>query len=177
MPIKNTQTRYGIVSILLHWVMAILIIGLIIVGLYMVQIPISLRKLKLYGWHKEYGILALMLATLRILWRWDNIIPELNIPTWEKIAARTAHWTFYLFMFAMPITGWLITSSAGLPVSFFGLFVLPNLVTADENHRVLFEEIHKWLGYGLIGLILLHTSAALKHHFIDKDDILRRMIS
>lgn len=177
MRIINTTTRYGIISILLHWLMAILLIALLGLGLYMVGLPISLEKLKLYGWHKEYGILAFFLVLLRIIWRGVNITPHLSLPLLEKIAARTVHWAFYGFMFAMPITGWLITSAAGLPVSVFGWFVLPNLIAPNSDWLKLFEEIHKWLGYGLIATIILHASAALKHHFINKDDILRRMLS
>ena len=79
-------------------------------------------------------------------------------------------------MFALPITGWLITSAAGLPASFFGLITLPNLVAPNEELRLLFQQVHQWLGYALIAVIGLHAAAALKHHFIDKDDILRRMI-
>jgi len=177
MRIKNTEDRYGMTAITLHWVMAILLIALLGLGLYMTGLPISLEKLKLYGWHKEYGILALMLVFLRIAWRLINFTPRLNLSLLEKIAARTVHWAFYVFMFAMPITGWLITSAAGLPVSFFGLFVLPDLISPHPDLIKLFGEIHKWLGYGLIVTIILHTSAALKHHFINKDDILRRMLS
>lgn len=176
MQIENTKSNYGLIAILLHWIMAILLIALLILGLYMVQLPISLDKLKLYGWHKEYGLLALILVLMRIIWRFSNTTPLLSIPWWEKVAARSAHWIFYILMFAMPITGWLMTSAAGLPVSFFGWFVLPDLVAADANLMNLFTEIHKWLGYGLIALLTIHITAALKHHFINKDDILRRMI-
>lgn len=177
MRLRNSATHYGIIAIFLHWVMAILLIALLILGLYMTDMPISLEKLRFYGWHKEYGILALFLVILRIGWRLSNITPALALPLLEKIAARTVHWAFYGFMFAMPITGWLITSAAGLPVSFFGLFVLPDLVSPNPDLMKLFEEIHEWLGYGLIAAIILHASAALKHHFINKDDILKRMLS
>ncbi len=177
MHIKNTESGYGMIAIFLHWLMAILLIGLLVFGLYMVNMPISLAKLKLYGWHKEYGILALMLVLIRIVWRLANLTPYLALPLWEKIAARTVHWAFYVFMFAMPITGWLITSAAGLPVSFFGLFVLPDLVSPNPDLMKLCQEIHAWLGYGLIATIVLHTAAALKHHFINRDDILKRMLS
>lgn len=177
MQIKNSQNNYGIIAILLHWVIAILLIGLLALGIYMVRLPISLEKLKFYGWHKEYGILALMLALVRIAWRFANATPLLNeLALWERFAARLVHWAFYVFMFAMPITGWLVTSAAGLPVSFFGLFVLPTLIAPNEAQFNLFAEIHEWLGYGLIATIILHVSAALKHHFINKDDILRRML-
>jgi len=177
MRIKNNDTHFGVIAILLHWIIAFLIIGLLILGLYMVELPISLEKLKLYGWHKEYGLLVLALAIIRLAWRLINITPNLSLPLWEKIAARTVHWAFYGFMFAMPITGWLITSSAGLPASFFGLLTMPDLVAPNEEKRQFFEELHRWIGYGLIATIALHILAALKHHFINKDDILRRMLS
>ncbi|HGI8166039.1 TPA: cytochrome b [Legionella pneumophila] len=177
MRLKNSESHFGLVAILLHWVMAILIIGLLALGLYMVELPISLQKLKLYGWHKEYGLLVLALVIVRLSWRIINSTPQLTLPWWEKLAARLMHWAFYGFMFAMPISGWLITSAAGLPASFFGLFTLPNLIAPNEAWREFFEWAHQWLGYGLIAAIFLHVSAALKHHFINKDDILRRMIS
>jgi cytochrome b561 len=176
MLIKNSGSHFGVVAILFHWVMAILIIALLILGLYMVRVPISLEKLKLYGWHKEYGMLALLLVVARSIWRVSNLIPLLTLPWWEKLAARTVHYTFYGFMFAMPLTGWIITSSSGLPVSFFGLFVFPDLISPNTDTMQLFQQIHKWLGYGLIATIVLHSAAALKHHFINKDDILRRML-
>src|SRR6185312_8715047 len=130
MIIKNTHNHYGIVAILFHWVIALVIIGLLAEGLYMVSLPISLQKLKLFGWHKEYGILVLALASLRLGWRLANQVPALpdTLPWWQKVASRAVHWAFYGFMFAMPVTGWLITSAAGLPISFFGWFTLPNLV-------------------------------------------------
>ncbi|WED43582.1 cytochrome b [Legionella cardiaca] len=177
MRLKNSENHYGLISISFHWLIALLMIGLVILGLYMVTLPISLQKLKLYGWHKEYGFLVLGLAMLRLLWRLINVPPNLSLPAWEKFAARAVHWTFYGLMFALPITGWLITSAAGLPASFFGLITLPNLVAPSEELRIVFQELHAWLAYGLIGLIGLHTAAALQHHFINKDDILRRMIS
>jgi cytochrome b561 len=176
MRIKNSETHFGSVAIILHWVVAVLIIGLIALGLYMVKMPISLEKLKFYGWHKEYGIVVLLLAVARSMWRLSNILPQLNLPLYEVIAARAMHYAFYGFMFALPITGWLITSAAGLPVSCFGWFVLPDLIAPNMAYIHQFEEIHQWLGYALIAAICMHTAAALKHHFINKDDILVRML-
>lgn len=176
MQLKNTETRFGVVAILFHWIMAILIIGLLALGLYMIRLPLSLEKLKLYGWHKETGMLVLMLVMLRSIWRVSNMIPSLSLPRWELWAARGVHYLFYVLMFAMPLTGWLMTSFSGFPVSFFGLFVFPDLVSTHPEYIHLFKKIHEWLGYGLIAIIVLHTCAALKHHFIDKDDILRRML-
>jgi cytochrome b561 len=178
MQLKNTNNTYGYIAILLHWIMAVLIIALLILGLYMTNLPIGLQKLKLYGWHKELGVLALALVLIRILWRLTNITPSLRplLPLWEAIAARCTHWIFYLLMLALPITGWIMSSAAGLPVSFFGLFVLPDIISSNETVRMLFQQIHEWLGYAIIGFICLHVAAALKHHFINKDDIMRRML-
>lgn len=177
MQITNSENRFGLVNILLHWLMAILIVGLVIVGLYMTRIPVSLQKLKLYGWHKEFGILVLMLVMFRIVWRISNILPTLaSLSPIERLAARAMHWAFYFFMVALPITGWLVTSAAGLPVSFFDLFLLPNLIAPNEQLRIFFEEVHEYLAYGLIIAFCGHVSAALKHHFINKDDILRRIL-
>lgn len=175
---RNTKNNYGWIAILLHWLMAIIMIALLAMGLYMVRLPISLAKLKLYGWHKEYGILILALVLVRVAWRLSNYMPLLpsTMPKWEKLAARSAHLAFYLFMFALPLSGWMISSAAGLPVSFFGLFVLPDLISPDESIRLVLQQLHEWLGYGLIALIILHVSAALQHHFYNRDDILRRML-
>ena len=157
--------------------MALIIIGLIILGLYMTGLPFGLKKLKLYGLHKEIGILILMLVIIRIIWRVWNIIPPLpSMPLWQKLAAYGAHYAFYVFMFAMPITGWMLSLAAGLPVSFFGIFVLPDLVAPNEHLRILLILAHKWLGYGLILTIFAHVGAALFHHFVHKDDVLRRML-
>lgn len=177
MQIQNTSDRFGIIAILFHWGMAILLIGLVVLGLYMNYIPISAQKLKLYGWHKEWGIAALMLALFRIIWSVSQIHPSLAaLQPMEKMAARTVHRLFYFFMFALPISGWLMTSAAGLPVSFFGFFLLPDLVSSSEENRLLLQTIHTWLGYGLILIFFAHVSAAMKHHLINKDTILRRML-
>lgn len=175
--ITNTKNRFGIMAILLHWSMAILLVGLLALGLYMTRLPISLQKLKLYGWHKEFGVLALILVTVRLTWRLRNTTPSLgNLLRWEVIAARAVHGTFYIFMLALPMSGWLITSAAGLPVSFFGWFLLPNLVSPNVAQRILFSEVHEWLAYAFILVFCIHVSAALKHYFITKDNMMQRMI-
>lgn len=177
MQLKNTKHNFGVVSIILHWLMAILIVCMIAVGLYMTDLPKSPEKFQFYGWHKEFGILILMLAIVRLTWRLRNITPTLEAsPRWEMITARTVHWAFYFFMFANPLTGWMMSSSAGVSVSFFGLFTLPNLVSPSKTGQALFATIHQYLAFTLIAILCLHTAAALKHHFINKDSILRRML-
>ena len=176
MQLTNTENRYGLVSIVFHWTMAFIVILMLCLGLYMTNLPVSLQKLKLYGWHKEWGLIILMLISMRFLWRLFSIIPSLSeLPWWERKAAKVVHWAFYIVLFAMPVTGWLMSSFASLPVSFFGLFVMPDIVSPSEEKRMLFAEIHEWLTYILIAMIVLHVAAALKHYVIDKDDILQRM--
>ena len=176
MQYKNTETRFGVVSIFLHWLMTILMIGLLLLGLYMTRIPISLLKLKLYGLHKEVGILILVLAIIRIIWRFTNAVPHLTMPRWEVIVAKAAHFAFYAFMLILPVTGWIMSSAAGLQVSLFGWFELPDFVGPSEHLQAIMIEVHKWLAYCLIAAICVHVVAALKHHFINNDTVLRRML-
>ncbi|WP_131781058.1 cytochrome b [Legionella gresilensis] len=176
MDIKNTSSHYGLVAIILHWLLAIIVIAMLCVGLYMVSLDTSPEKLRLYGLHKAFGVVVLTLVTLRVLWRFINITPQLTIPRWERNAALTVHWLLYILLFAMPLTGWLMSSAAGFPVSFFGLFTLPNLIAPNDYWRDFFAQAHELLAYILIALITLHVFAALKHHFYDKDDTIRRML-
>jgi cytochrome b561 len=157
--------------------MAFIIIGLLAVGLYMVRLPIGLWKLKLYGFHKEFGALVFFLILLRILWKLINATPSLpeHMPNWQKLAARSVHHALYFVVFIMPIFGWLTSSAAGLSVSFFGLFTLPDLVSANPAWQENFALIHGLLGYTLIGLLGLHVGAVFQHYFIYKDNLLRRM--
>jgi len=176
--VKNTDVHYGWISIIIHWVMGVLLLGLSVLGVYMVRLPISLSKLRLYGYHKEFGMLVLFLVIIRLIWRLINVLPHLpdDIPQWQEFAAHAMHRVFYLFMFAMPVTGWLITSAAGLPMSVFGLMVMPDLIAANKSVIPMFIFIHKWAGYVLICAILGHTGAALHHHLVKKDGVLRRML-
>lgn len=176
--IKNTFEAYGLIAKLFHWIMALILIGLVILGLTMVELPFGVQKLKLYRWHKEYGILILLLVTLRLLWRWGNIVPllPLHLPWWQKWAAHGVHYAFYALMFALPLTGWALSSAAGLPVSFFGLFVLPDWVKPNEALRITLSTVHRYFAYLFIAVLCAHVGAALIHHFYYKDNILRRMI-
>jgi cytochrome b561 len=180
-PIENTEDNFGIIAILFHWAMALMIIGLAGLGLYMVTLPdvgFNTTKIMLILYHKEFGVLVLVLLAVRWAWRVTHLLPRLaaQLPDWQKLAARFVHLSFYALMFALPITGWLMSSVASIPVSFFGLFMLPDFLPRDDY---LFQQligIHKWLGYVLILCIFVHTRAALRHHFLFKDDTLRRML-
>jgi cytochrome b561 len=179
--IGNTVNSYGIIAIVLHWFMAVVLVALVALGMYMVERPdvgFDTTKIWLILYHKEFGILVLALATLRLAWRAINALPRLveQLPEWQKVAARFVHLCFYALMFALPITGWLMSSAAGFPVSFFGLFDLPDFVSYDDYLFQRFVAIHKWLGYALIALIVVHSGAALRHHFVFRDGTLRKML-
>ncbi|WP_323844126.1 cytochrome b [Microbulbifer magnicolonia] len=178
--LMNTHQRYGAVAIALHWLMAVLLIALIAQGLYMSDLPdVGFNKEKILHivYHKEYGILALGLAAVRLAWRVGNVLPDLveEIPDWQKVAARFVHLSFYGFMFALPISGWLMSSAAGIPVYVFG-FRLPDLIAHNEYRFQQLIEMHKWLGYALIGFIVLHAGAALRHHFLSRDNTLKKIL-
>lgn len=179
--IENTRQRYGIVAIVLHWVMAALLITLLALGLYMTSLPdagFDKTKITLILYHKELGVLAFALASVRLAWRVGNVLPALvaGLPEWQQLSARFVHLALYGVMFALPLTGWLMSSAAGIPVSFLSLFNLPDLVARNDRLFHLMIEVHAWLAYLLIGLLVLHIGAALEHHFIFKDETLKKML-
>jgi cytochrome b561 len=179
--IENTEDRYGAVAILLHWLMAFLVIGLLVLGIYMVTLPdagFNTKKITLILYHKQLGLLALVLLAVRWGWRLTSVLPQLvaHLPDWQKIAARFVHLSFYALMFVLPMTGWLMSSAAGIPVSLFGLFTLPDFLPRDEQLFQRLIDVHKWLAYVLVLVIVVHVGAALRHHFVFKDDTLRKML-
>jgi cytochrome b561 len=180
-PIKNTEDRYGTIAILFHWSMAFLVMGLAALGLYMVTLPdvgFNTKKVTLVLYHKEFGVLVFVLLATRLAWRVTHILPRLveHMPDWQQIAARFVHLAFYALLFALPMTGCLMSSAAGIPVSFFGFFMLPDFVHRDDDLFQQYMAVHKWLGYVLILFIFIHAGAALRHHFVSKDDTLRKML-
>ena len=179
--LANTPQRYGSIAILLHWAMAALILGLIASGLYMVRLPdvgFDTWKITLILAHKALGMLALVAVALRLLWRWANVLPKLvdGLPEWQRVAARFVHLAFYALMFALPVTGWLMSSAGGYPTPFFGWFTVPDLIGFNESLFRLFIAMHRWLGYTLLLLLVLHAGAALQHHLGLRDETLRRIL-
>jgi len=178
MPLRNSADRYGLVAKALHWTIALVIIGLIASGWYMVGLSYYDRWYpRLLDLHKAFGILALELGALKILWSLYSRPPPLSgLPRWERIAARSVHGMLYLLMLAVPVTGYAISTSAGDPVSVFGLYEVPALLPAWKGLERVATDLHYYLAYLTLALVVLHAAAALKHAFIDKDDTLRRMI-
>jgi cytochrome b561 len=127
--------------------------------------------------HKSFGITILALAAVRLAWRWiDRPPPPPPMPRWQEIAARLNHWALYALLFALPLTGWLMSSAANRPVSWFGLAQLPDFVAPDAGLKEVFEEAHELLVNVLFVLVALHVAATLKHQFVDRDGLLSRML-
>jgi cytochrome b561 len=180
-PIGNTEAGYGFIAVALHWVMAALLIGLAALGVYMVALPdvgFDTRKILLILYHKELGMLALVLFAMRLAWRVTNILPNLveDLPDWQKVTARFVHLCFYALMFALPMTGWLMSSAAGFPVSFLQLFPLPDLIGPSDYLFRQLIDIHKWLSYALLAFLAVHAGAALRHRFTYRDGASSRML-
>jgi cytochrome b561 len=178
MPLKNTPDRYGAVAKFFHWTIVLLIILQYILITYAEELPRGMEKLKIITYHKSFGVTVLALAVLRLLWRFMNKVPELprHMSAMEVGLARFSHFALYALIFAMPLSGWIMSSAQNFPVSYFGWFSLPALVTPDRGLGELMEDAHEFLFNALLAVAVLHVIGALKHHFWDKDDVLRRML-
>jgi cytochrome b561 len=179
MPLRSTSAKFGAVAKLFHWAMALMIIGMLALGLYMHELSFSPEKFKLYGWHKSFGMTILVLALLRLGWRAIDVKPDHlpSMPADHVKLANAAHWALYGLMLSMPLSGWLMTSATGTPIDMFGTGILvPSLIGADEDALTLLKIIHDFLGKLLMAVAVIHIGAALKHQFLDKDATLRRML-
>ena len=171
---SNGYTR---TAIALHWTIAALIITAFTLGWIMTDLAISPLKLRMFNWHKWVGITVLGLFFVRLLWKLTHRAPPLlPMPAWQRISAHALHGLLYLLMLAQPITGWLYSNAAGFPVVYLGLIPLPNLTGKDKALAEIYEERHSLVGWILLAAIGLHVAAAIKHHFFDRDDTLRRML-
>jgi cytochrome b561 len=168
---------YGRTAAGLHWLTAAAVLGMIGVGLWMVGLPIGRQKLVVYGWHKWIGLTIMVLTMVRLAWRWSHTPPPLpdRLARWELRSAPVAHGLLYLLLLAMPLTGWLMTSAAGLPVFWFGLFQVPDLVDRDPVLFELFRSAHHWLSRALIVLLAIHIGAVVRHDVLRRDGVFRRM--
>ncbi len=176
-----SASRYGLTAILLHWSLGLAIVALFGAGLYMVNLPFSPLRLKLYNWHKWTGMTLLVLSAVRLVWRVTHRPPALPIriadamPTWQHQIHHATHTALYILFFAVPLLGWAYSSAAGFPIVLFGALPLPDLVPADKALAGLLKPWHQASAFALIGLALLHAAAALKHQFIDRDGLISRM--
>ncbi len=179
---KNNQptprSEYTAMAKGLHWLMALGLCSLFALGLYMADLHLSPWKLKLYSWHKWAGVTLFLLAWLRLLWRFTHRPPALpgHMSPLERLVAHCGHALLYLLLFAIPLSGWLMSSAKGVQTVYFGLWPIPDLLTKDKALGDVLHEIHETLNWLLALTVAGHALAALKHHFVDRDEVLQRML-
>lgn len=174
----SSPSRYTRTAITLHWLIALMIIANFGLGLTMADMDLSPQKLKFFSWHKWVGVTIFMLVCVRLLWRLGHAAPALPMcmPAWQATAAHLSHMLLYVLMFVIPLSGWLYSSAAGKSVVYLGLIPLPDLVAADKGLAETLKDVHEYLNYVLAALVLLHVAAAWKHHLVDRDDVMSRML-
>jgi cytochrome b561 len=173
-----SSPRYSALAIGLHWLIAVAIFGSFAVGLYMADLPLSPQKLKLYSWHKWAGVTIFMFVILRLVWRLSHRPPELpaGMPVWQRTVAEATHVLLYVLMVTIPLSGWLSSSALGFQTVYFGVLPLPDLLHKNKELGEFLEGVHSLLNFSMAALVVAHLGAALKHHFIDRDDVLTRML-
>ena len=181
MTYKNTPQKlvvsYSTTAIAFHWLMALGLIANFSFGVFMHELPLSPQKLQYYSWHKWAGITLLGLVTLRLVWRLVVRPPALlPAPAWQQKVAHLLHALLYILMFAIPLSGWMMRSASGCPGVRFGVWQLPGLVPKDKPLFEVLKDAHEALNTGLLVLVIVHVAAALKHHLVDRDATLRRML-
>ncbi len=175
----NTIDRFGLVAIILHWVIALTIFGLFVVGWYMIDLTYYDKlKYTLPAFHKSIGMLLILVFVFSLIWKMINLTPKPveGSTGFEIIASKLAHLGLAGLIAIILLTGYLIPTAKGMGISVFGWFEVPATITSIPQQEDITGLIHKYLAYTVIGLALLHAAAALKHHFINKDDTLRRML-
>ncbi|MET4692233.1 cytochrome b [Endozoicomonas lisbonensis] len=176
---KNTTTSYGLVSILIHWISALTVFGLFGVGLYMMSLSYyDPLYQSLPWWHKSIGLTLFAATLFRLLWKAINIRPA-HLPEHSKTIIRlavSAHHLIYILLFAIMLSGYLISTADGRPVSFFGWFEVPALISGISGQEDIAGDVHFYLAWSLVILASLHGLAAIKHQLIDRDRTLTRMI-
>lgn len=169
---------YTRTAIALHWLIALGIFCALPLGMVMTELKLSPTKLQLYSYHKWLGISILGLVLLRILWRATHTPPPLvaGMARWQRVAAQGAHHALYALMVAAPLSGWLMSSALGVSVVWFGVWPLPDLIGKNKELGEALKTVHAALDYTLLAVVVVHMLGALKHHLIDRDETLTRML-
>lgn len=178
MSLRNTRSTYGSVAKTFHWVTFILVSGMILIGLTVKKMPDNVA-FQAMVMHKSTGLMILALTSVRFFWTLINPKPELppQAKAWEIVVEKVVHWAFYFLLILMPISGWVMATAANKPPTLFGSTPLPLPgVPIDKPLSKMAGHWHEFFAWVLIALIVLHVLAALKHHYIDKDNILKRMM-
>jgi cytochrome b561 len=177
MAMGETGEQYSGAAIALHWLTALLIVANLGLGLSMVPLPISPRKLQWYIWHKWIGITVFLLTCARLGWRQVRPPPpQVAMPEWQRRAAVAAHRLMYALLLLIPVSGWLYSSSTGVQVVYLGLVPLPDLVPPNKALAAVLKATHVTLNFTLFALVCVHAAAAFKHHFVNHDPVMTRML-
>jgi cytochrome b561 len=170
--------RYTGVAIGLHWLMLIALVGAFTMGLYIQELSFSPTKLQLISYHKWAGVTIFAVLLFRIYWRLTHRPPALPaaMPRWQQHLAEATHLLLYVLMVLIPISGWLMSSAKGFQTVWFGLLPLPDLLDKNKELGDFLKEIHLLLNLALAATVFAHAGAAFKHHFINRDDVLTRML-
>jgi cytochrome b561 len=174
--------RYGAVAIAFHWLLALAIVGSFSLGVYMHDLPFSIARVKLFNYHKWAGVTILALSALRLLWRLTHRPPPVParvlaaMPPWQQRAAQLSHGLMYVLFFAVPLLGWAYSSAAGLSIVWFGVLPLPDFVPVNKALAdAVLKPLHAYAAFTLAAVVLVHVAAAIKHQFIDRDNLMSRM--
>ncbi|MDH3644239.1 MAG: cytochrome b, partial [Gammaproteobacteria bacterium] len=182
MSANGSTSEWNRIAQWLHWLVAALIVTQFVLGQLAEAAAAAhqpARQLALLANHKSVGITVLALAIVRLGWRWASTVPDLPaaMPRWQVRASKLTHWLLYLLIFALPVSGWLMSSASAYTVSWFNLVELPDLVSPDETLKEQLVSLHHLLATTLFVLATGHLIAALKHHFLDRDTVLARMLT
>lgn len=175
---NEDRHAYSVLAIALHWLVFALVVGNWLLGPYMADLPLSPQKLRYFSWHKWIGVTVFLLAVFRLAWRVSYRPPPLPVamPRWQRHLARASHFALYLLILAIPVSGWLYSSATGVPTVYLGWVQLPDLVGRDKALAEFLKQVHIVLNTTLLAVVVIHVAAALKHHFVDHDEVLVRML-
>lgn len=178
MRLRNDERKFGVIAQALHWSVAALVLSLLPIGFYMSDLPLGFERFRYVEWHKSLGLAVIALMIGRTLWRIFNPPPALpsELPTWEHRAARLTHYAIYALLFLQTAIGMSMVWAANSPLTFFGWFALPSPISPDPGIKELAKESHELIAFAIIFLVVMHVGAALRHHFVLKNNILRRML-
>ncbi len=176
--LKNTENSYGSLTRHFHWVMGIIILGIIIAGFIMTSMEDGDQKWFIYAQHKAFGVIILTLVPLRLMWRWMNKQPKLpdSIPNWQASLANMNILFLYTCIILMPFSGFIMSSFGGHPISFFGLFTITPFFEKHE-FAAISHQLHLGFAWAIAISVSLHILGALHHHLILKDNVLKRMLN
>ncbi len=178
---RPSTQHWGIVTKTLHWLMAIMIIGLLAAGFIMEGLENSNPlKFQIYQIHKSFGLTIMVLAALRLIWRFTGETPPLpaGTPAWQVASAHASHVSLYGLMVLMPLSGYVMTSAStlGIPTKYFGLFTVPHLIERNADLSSTASEVHEIVAFAFIAVLSIHILAAIKHVLIDGDGVFARML-